>query len=95
VNAKALIWRTKPLHGKDSPRDDREAAPRNGWNWVYFACGFFPIWLLVFFDMVMPFFPRFWPHVAETTIVATSTGTLTAVLGEGAFVKILRSLRWW
>jgi hypothetical protein len=63
---------------------------RRKWNWIHFFCGFVVVALLVFFDTSMPFFARFWPHLAETIVLSSLGGALTALFGEAAFVRILR-----
>jgi hypothetical protein len=70
----------------------RGSRPRKRWNWVHFACGFAPVAILEFFDTGMPFFSSFWPHLAETLVVGTLAGSLTALFGERSFEGILRTI---
>ena len=72
--------------------EQAEQGPRKRWNWFHFACGFAPVAILALLDTDMPFFPRFWAHVAETTVVGTLAGTLTALFGDRAFEGILRTI---
>jgi hypothetical protein len=92
VNAKPAA---EPMRKHDESMAPERAEDRPGkhWNWIHFAAGFVPVALVVFFDTGMPFFSTFWPHAAETIVVGTIAGMLTACFGEAAFEWILRQIR--
>ncbi len=86
------VRQTKPMRQRGSLSHLRgsDVAARRRWNWLHFICGFLPVAFFVFFDTRMPFFPEFWPHVAETIVLSCVGGGLVATFGESAFEVIAR-----